>query len=121
MTYFLLFFALVCNAVANILMKLGSQQFSDGLLRIFQDPQLFFRNGYFFAGVVFFMMALVFYTVALSRLSLSVAYPIMTGLGFMIVVLFSVYSLGEQLWWWQILGVGFVLVGVILLSHGALR
>ena len=121
MTYLYLFFALVCNAVANILMKLGSQQFSDGLRQIFQEPQLFFRNGYFFAGLLFFMMALIFYTLVLSRLSLSVAYPIMTGFGFMIVILFSVYSLGEQLWWWQILGVGFVLLGVILLSHGAIR
>jgi multidrug transporter EmrE-like cation transporter len=116
MTYLLLFLALSSNAVANILMKLGSEQFSLGLKSLFVKPVLFFSNGYFFSGLFFFGLALLLYTQVLARMSLSIAYPIMTSLGFVIVVGFSVLVLKEQLIWWQWLGMVMVLVGVLLLS-----
>jgi multidrug transporter EmrE-like cation transporter len=116
MTYLLLFLALSSNAVANIFMKLGSEQFAAGLKLLFTKPMVFFSNGYFFAGLFFFGIALFLYAQVLARMSLSIAYPIMTTLGFVIVVGFSVLFLKEQLMWWQWLGMVLVLAGVILLS-----
>ena len=104
MVYWLLAAALVCNAVANIFIKLGSEQFSNGLRVLFQHPWQMFSNGYFFAGLLFFALALVLYAQVLAKMNLSIAYPIMTSLGFVIVVGFSVLALKEQLFWWQWLG-----------------
>lgn len=116
MTGFLLFLALSSNAAANIFMKLGSQQFSQGLKMLFQKPLIFFSNGYFFAGIFCFGLALLLYTQVLARMNLSIAYPIMTSVGFVIVVGFSVVYLGEVLFWWQWLGILLILTGVVLLS-----
>lgn len=116
MTYLLLFLALTSNAVANILMKLGSEQFSQGLKLFFQKPSVFFSNAPFFGGLVFFGVALLLYTQVLARMSLSVAYPIMTSLGFAIVVGYSVMVLDEHLMWWQWMGLVCILLGVVLLS-----
>lgn len=119
MTSVLLFLALVSNAVANIFIKLGSEQFSNGLRQLFQEPWLVFSNYYFFGGVFFFALALVLYAQVLAKMSLSVAYPIMTSLGFVIVVGFSVLVLHETLQWWQWVGLLSVLFGVVLLSQGS--
>jgi len=118
MTYFLLFLALSSNAVANILMKLGSVRFADGLGVIFKDPMVFLKNGYFWGALLFFATALVLYALVLSKMQLSVAYPIMTSVGFVIVLSFSVYYLNEQLWWWQWLAIAMILLGVVVLSQG---
>ena len=119
MTYFLLFLALSSNAVANIFMKLGAERFAEGLGVIFKSPAVFLKNGYFFGGLVFFAVALVLYSLVLSKMNLSIAYPIMTSLGFVIVLGFSVVYLNEQLWWWQWLAIVLILVGVVMLSQGA--
>jgi len=80
----MLILALVLNAIANILMKLGSGD--GGLMVVVTDPRKFFGNGYLLFGIVTFVLALGFYTFALSKIQLSIAYPIMTSMGFLIVV-----------------------------------
>ncbi len=117
MTGIYLLLALVANAVANILMKLGAPQFADGLKKLNTDPMVFFGNWHFFVGLICFGTALLFYNLVLSKMQLSVAYPIMTTMGFVIVVSYSIYALDETLLWWQWLGLGMVLVGVVLLSQ----
>ena len=118
MVYFLLFLALTCNAVANILIKFGAEKFSEGIRVLFSQPSAFFTNGYFFLGLVFFGVALVLYSIVLSKMPLSIAYPIMTSMGFMIVVGFSSFYLHEVLHWWQWLGILLILGGVVFLSYG---
>jgi len=118
MTTLLLILALTGNALANICIKLGSEQFSEGLRVFFTNPFVLLKNGYFFAGLVLFGLALVMYSLVLSRMNLSIAYPIMTSMGFFIVVGFSVWHLEEHLMWWQWLGIALILTGVILLSQG---
>lgn len=119
MTYLFLFIALTSNAVANIFMKLASERFAEGLSVIFKDPVVFLKNGYFFGALFFFAIALVLYALVLSKMSLSIAYPIMTSLGFVIVLGFSVWYLNEQLLWWQWLAIAMILLGVVVLSQGA--
>ena len=118
MTGFYLVLALVANAVANIFMKLGSERFVEGVKKLMVEPMVFFGNWHFFAGLAFFGTALALYNLVLSKMSLSVAYPIMTTMGFVIVVSYSMYALEETLQWWQWVGLGMVLVGVVLLSQG---
>ena len=121
MTSLYLLMALTANAVANILIKLGSEQYAEGMRLLLTNPRIFFTNWFFFFGVLSFVVALVFYSLVLSRMQLSVAYPIMTSVGFMIVVGFSVLALREQLHWWQWIGILLILVGVVLLSQDSIR
>lgn len=118
MVYFQLFLALTFNAVANICIKLGSKQMALDLKGLLSEPLMLMKNGYLMVGLCFFALALVLYSLVLSKMSLSVAYPIMTGAGFVIVVGFSVMVLREQLFWWQWLGIVSIVMGVILLSQG---
>jgi len=120
MIYFLLFLALTFNAVANICIKLGSKQMTIDLQHLMTQPLMFLKNGYLVLGLCLFATALVFYSLVLSRMNLSMAYPIMTGAGFVLVVGFSVLVLREQLFWWQWLGIGSIFLGVVLLSQGPL-
>ena len=117
MVYVYLFVALVLNAVANILMKLGAVANGGGLFRALVDIRLVLGNWQLMAGIVAFVLALAFYTLALSKMSLSVAYPIMTSLGFLIVVGFSVLSLHESVSWWQYAGMGMIVLGVLLVAQ----
>ena len=118
MTYLFLLVALTGNALANICIKLGSQQFAEGVQLFWKDPAILFKNGFFLAGVMLFAVALVMYSLGISKMNLSIAYPIMTSMGFLIVVSFSVWQLQEQLMWWQWMGIVLILLGVILLSQG---
>jgi multidrug transporter EmrE-like cation transporter len=118
MMYFFLLLALTFNAGANILIKLGSRQFSLDLKLLASDPLVFLKNGYFVLGLCFFAAALVLYTLVLSKMNLSIAYPIMTSVGFLFVISFSVFYLGESMHWWQWLGIVSILFGVVLLSQG---
>jgi len=119
MTYVFLLIALTSNALANISIKLGMKQFTGGLSDVLARPWSFVMNTYLLTGLILFGTALMFYALVLSRMNLSMAYPIMTSLGFVIVVGFSVWGLNEQLFWWQWLGIGIILFGVLLLSQGA--
>jgi len=114
-----LILAIISNAIANICLKMGSQQFDHGISRIFSEPLMLLKNGYLVVGIVFFATALVLYTLVLAKMNLSVAYPVMVSIGFVIVVAFSVFFLREQLLWWQWLGMAFIISGVILVSKGA--
>src|SRR5690606_20782062 len=119
MMYFLLFLALTFNALANICIKLGAERFSFDLRQFATEPLIFLKNGYFVLGLCFFAVALVVYSYVLSRMNLSIAYPIMTSVGFLLVVSFSVFFLQESLQWWQWCGIVCILLGVVLLSQGA--
>lgn len=118
MVHFQLFLALTFNAVANICIKLGSQQMALDLKQLLSEPLMLLKNGYLMLGLCFFAGALVLYSFVLSKMNLSVAYPIMTGAGFLIVVGFSVLVLRESLFWWQWIGIFSIVAGVVLLSQG---
>lgn len=116
-SYFILGLAIVCNAVGNILIKLSSEQFAVAIMDFVQKPWLIFYNVQLCVGIFFFVLALGLYTKVLSEMNLSIAYPIMTSLGFVIVVAFSVFSLGERFEWWQCIGLVLIIGGVYLLSQ----
>lgn len=112
MGYILLGAALVFNAVANILLKLGSGNFAavraEGLMRAV------FTNYFLIAGIALFACNVILYALALSRLQLSVGYPIMVAGGFVIVNGYALLFLGEQVSFAQIFGYVLILAGMAL-------
>jgi len=114
--YTLLAVALVFNAVANVLMKAGMRTAPAGggaaaMIRHYLTcwPVL--------VGLALFALNVLAYTQALTRIPLSVAYPLMTSLGFLIVVSASAYFFDETITWYQGIGFALILAGVILVAR----
>ena len=94
--YFYLATAILLNASANICIKAGMLR--SGVPNNFGYlVRQLFTNPFLTVGVVLFGMALAAYSYVLSRLNLSIAYPIMTSLGYVIVILASWVWLSETI------------------------
>ncbi len=114
--HFVLIFALVANAVANILIKEGMKAKAldlGNLLGVFKAMAF---NPVVIAGLFFFGLALAAYSFVLSQIKLSVAYPIMTSAGFLIVVTYSMIKLQEQITLIQWGGLALILTGVWMVA-----
>jgi multidrug transporter EmrE-like cation transporter len=115
MGYLFLALALVLNATANVLLKIGAARLG-GL----EEPNLVGRlvtNPHLLAGLSLFALNVVFYVLALARLNLSIAYPIMMAGGVVIVVAVSVLLLHEVLTARQGVGLFLLLVGIVLVAE----
>lgn len=114
--YIALTIALVANAFANILIKTGMR---DGL-PAGAGPAVLLKsillNPLVLGGVALFGLNVVCYAYALSRIPLSSAYPIMTSLGFLIVIGASTLFLHETLGAIQIAGLVLILSGVAMVA-----
>ena len=116
--------ALVLNAGANLLVKMGmnSVQASGGLFRegVVAAAGTVLSNGALMIGLSCFALNAVFYMYALESktLKISIAYPVMVGGGFALIALVARLhpELSERLSWGQIVGVAMVLLGVGLIA-----
>lgn len=105
--------AVFFNAFANILIKTSSLR--DGALSEKSGIIWTILNPYFIAGLASFGLALLGYRYVLGKgLKLSLAYPVFTSSGFIIVLIASAIIFKEKLNFTQWLGIGFILVGVWL-------
>ena len=115
MGYLYLALALILNAAANVLLKIGA-----GQLGPLDAPDLVGRlltNYHLLAGLALFALNVVFYAAALTRLNLSIAYPVMTAGGVLIVVSVSFFFLKEPLAPAQMLGLLLLVAGILLVTR----
>jgi small multidrug resistance pump len=115
MGYLFLALAMILNAAANILLKVGANHLGDPL-----GPGLLGRlamNYHLLAGLLLFALNVMFYFAALTRLNLSVAYPIMVAGGITIVVSASVLVLREAVTPLQAVGLALLVLGIALVGH----
>lgn len=114
--YVVLGVAIVLNATANILIKVGMRRIPEGakpptlLISALSQPA-------FWGGIGLFGLALAAYSLVLSRLNLSIAYPLMVSLGLIIVVLVSYFLLKESIAMIQILGFVLIVAGVWMVAR----
>lgn len=116
--YITLLLAIICNAGANIMIKAAMRQSPIVLEQgaILSAVTQAIKNPFLIGGVVLFGVALAAYSVVLSKINLSVAYPIMTGAGFLLVFLFSGLYFKESITAIHILGSVLILTGVWVLA-----
>lgn len=116
LTLALLVFAIVGNASANILIKAGAAKIgqtasgSDFIFRAITNPSILF-------GILLFAVVLGAYSAVLTKVPLSTAYPMMTGLGFVIVALASALLFRETIQPSQLLGMALIVTGVWLVAR----
>ncbi len=68
-------------------------------------------------GIILYAISAVFWLVVLSRVPLSVAYPIV-AVGYVVVVLYSKFVFNEQVKWIAWVGLAFIVVGVAITAQG---
>ena len=120
MGYVFLCIALTLNAAGSILLKIGTGRLGnlEGL-SLWDIGLRVATNYYIVIGLLSFGLNVVFYMTALSKLNLSIAYPIMMTGGVVIISLFSVFVLRETLTGLQVAGIVCIVLGIIFLTAHA--
>jgi multidrug transporter EmrE-like cation transporter len=109
----------ILNAGAQLLLKAGTNVL--GVITLTRDNwyDMFWRmgtQGHFVAGVVCYMVSLVVWIMGLSRVPVSVAYP-MLSLGYVINAVAAYYLFGEAVSATRWVGIGFIVLGVWLVAR----
>ena len=110
--------SVLLNAAAQLFLKAGTNvvgtvSFGDAntintLLNIARVP-------WFWAGFACYGISLFTWIATLSRLPVSVAYPLVS-IGYVVNALAAWWLFGESLTMQKLIGVGFIIIGVILVS-----
>jgi multidrug transporter EmrE-like cation transporter len=114
--------AVVLNASANLLLKFGMHSLkshTDSLASAgaLSAIKAMLSTPYILLGLLFFALNVPLYAFALEKFKVSLAYPIMTGCGFGIIVVVAGFSgLQERLTAFQWLGIALILIGVTIVS-----
>ena len=107
------------NAAAQLLLKAGTNVL--GVLSLTRDnwPDMLARmatQGHFIAGVFLYAVSVVVWIFGLSRVPVSVAYP-MLSLGYVVNAIAAHYLFGEAVTVTRWLGIGFIVLGVWLVAR----
>ena len=74
-------------------------------------------NPYIIASLIFTLLSGLSWMIAMTKFDISYAYPF-TTLGFVFVLIFSVILFGEVINWWKIIGLIFIIIGLIISNKG---
>jgi len=100
--------AVVLGTAAQLLLKAGTNATPVGFA-LALEPRIL-------AGAACYAVSLVVWILALSKTPVSVAYP-MVSLGFALNALLAWWLLGESLGALKLTGIGFIIVGVVLVAR----
>ncbi len=115
MNYVVIILGILSNAFASILIKYAV--LPPRSMPSFHEPLEAFKNWPFWLGILFYGLAFLLYSIALSRLPLNVAHPLFTVGAITLVSLFSYIVLKEPFTWYAAGGMVLILIGVILLTR----
>jgi drug/metabolite transporter (DMT)-like permease len=114
-----LFTGVLLNAAAQLLLKAGTNVL--GVISLTRENWLeqaarMAVQPHFIAGVACYGVSLVVWIIGLSRVPVSIAYP-MLSLGYVINAIAAHYLLGESVTMARWLGIGFIVLGVWLVAR----
>lgn len=105
------FAAGINTCIGNLLLKQSR--------RVSNDPDLIsiLLSPWVVGGLLFFGINVILFTKALEKLPVSAAYPVLAGLGFSLLAIFSGILFGERLNLSQWIAVSMILAGIIIMSR----
>ena len=119
LTFSLLMLGVLLNAAAQLFLKAGTNRIGEFAFtfdnvvpvgaKIVQNPAIL-------AGVSCYAVSLVVWILGLSRVPVSVAYP-MLSVGYVINALAAWWLFGESVTAQKLVGIGFIMVGVYLVAR----
>jgi multidrug transporter EmrE-like cation transporter len=114
----LIFTGVLLNASAQLLLKAGTNavgHFEFHLGNVIPVGMKIAFQPYILGGMACYAISLVVWIMGLSRVPVSVAYP-MLSIGYVVNAVVAYYWLGEPLAMQKMLGIGFIVVGVVLVA-----
>lgn len=108
--------AVVFTSIGQVLQKIGSGRVKKEHLRIGIRSIFIFFDPFIFSALIMLFFAMIFYLLALSKLSLSIAYPMLSS-GYVIVVLLSKIFLNEKVSLKRWLGVFIIIIGIFIIFN----
>lgn len=113
MRYIMALLSIFLSSIAQVLLKKGANNTKNFGANLLLE---IFKNKFIFIGLIFYALSALMWIRVLKEMKLSIAYPLVS-LGYIFTLLFSFFFLKESIQWNQILGVGVIIVGVIILSR----
>ena len=107
------------NAAAQLFLKAGTNAL--GVITLTRDNWVevlarMATQGHFIAGAALYGLSLIVWIIGLSRVPVSVAYP-MLSLGYVVNAIAAHYLFGEAVTVTRWLGIGFIVLGVWLVAR----
>jgi len=104
------------NVIGNVFFKIGSRAIPTIGTVPFTEVVGAILNKWFFLGIFGFVLSFPAFMLLLTRQKISIVYPIVTGLTFVIISLVSVFYLKESLSAAQIVGIFVIFLGLTMLA-----
>ncbi|WP_294180535.1 SMR family transporter [uncultured Clostridium sp.] len=106
------------GAIGQVLVKYGAVnlQLDFTLKYILPSILCILKNIPVMLGIISYGLSFLLWIKVLSKVELSYAYP-MVSLGYVITMFFSYFIFKENITFIRVLGVGFIIIGVILISR----
>ena len=108
--------AAIFTSIGQILQKIGSGRVKNEHLNIGIKSIFIFFDPFIFGALIMLFFATVFYLFALSKLPLSIAYPMLSS-GYVLVVLMSKIFLKEKVSLRRWLGVFIIIIGIFIIFN----
>ena len=119
LTFSLLMTGVLLNAAAQLLLKAGTNrigEFSFAVENIVPIGSKIASSPHILAGLACYVVSVVVWILALSRVPVSVAYPLLS-VGYIVNAIAAWMLFGESLGAQKVLGIGFIIVGVFLVAR----
>jgi multidrug transporter EmrE-like cation transporter len=120
-SFSLLLTGVLLNAAAQLFLKAGTNrigEFAFTLDNVLPVGMKLATNPPILAGLACYVVSLVVWILGLSRVPVSVAYP-MLSLGYVVNAFLAWTLFGEALAVQKLLGIGFIMIGVVLVARSA--
>jgi multidrug transporter EmrE-like cation transporter len=119
LSFALILAGVLLNAAAQLLLKAGTNavgHFEFSAANIVPVGLRLALEPFILGGVACYVVSLVVWIMALSRVEVSVAYP-MLSIGYVVNAVAAWYLFGESLTALRLTGIGFIVVGVFLVAR----
>ena len=119
LTFSLVMIGVALNAAAQLLLKAGTNrvgEFSFALENIVPVGSRLALSPFILGGLACYVVSVVVWILALSRVPVSVAYP-MLSVGYVVNAVAAWLLFGESLGVQKLIGIGFIVIGVFLVAR----
>ena len=118
-SFSLILAGVLLNAAAQLLLKAGTTRvgsFEFTSVNIVPVGLQLATQPYILGGLMCYVVSVVLWIMALSRVEVSIAYPLLS-IGYVVNAVAAYYLVGESLGAQKLVGIGFIIVGVWLVAR----
>jgi drug/metabolite transporter (DMT)-like permease len=119
LTFSFLMSGVLLNAAAQLFLKAGTNrigEFAFALENVVPIGTKIAMNPFILSGLACYVVSVVVWILGLSRVPVSVAYP-MLSVGYIVNAVLAYFLFGESLGAQKLVGIGFIIVGVFLVAR----